>query len=256
MARPYYRREEPGPVVGALRFVVAIRTSSRLFRRTPQLFKNYSNHSEGENQVKLKLITALAAGLLSAAPAFSLTLDFQDVGAYNFIQEYYNGGTNDAGAYGPNYGISFGLDVLGMTNDEFFQYYDNAPNPGAIAAVGADGALNIAAGFTGAVSFSYSAIAATTVTIFSGLNGTGIELATFNLAATNGTCSEELPFCSWDLASLDLAGIGHSIQFGGTAGLAGFDNITVAPIPVPAAGWLMMSALGGLGLARRNKKKA
>lgn len=206
--------------------------------------------------MKLKLISALAVGLLSAAPAFSLTLDFQDVGAYNFVQEYYNGGTNDAGLTGTNYGVSFGLDILGMTNDEFFTYYDNAPNPGAIAAVGADGALNIAAGFTGAVSFSYSAIAATTVTVFSGLNGTGIELGTFNLAATNGVCSEELPFCSWDIASLSLAGVAHSIQFGGTAGVAGFDDITVAPVPVPAAGWLMLSALGGLGALNRRKRNA
>lgn len=204
--------------------------------------------------MKLKLISALAVGLLSAAPAFSLTLDFQDVGGYNFIQEYYNGGTNDVGLTGPNYGISFGLDVLGMTNDQYFSYYDNAPNPGAIAAVGADGALSVAAGFSGAVSFSYSATANTTVTLFSGLNGTGVELATFNLAATNGACSEELPFCSWNLASLNIAGVAHSIQFGGSAGVAGFDNITIAPVPVPAAGWLMLSALGGLGMARRNRK--
>ncbi len=206
--------------------------------------------------MKLKLISALAAGLLSAAPAFSLTLDFQDVGAYNFVQEYYNGGTNDAGAYGPNYGVSFGGDILGMTNDEYFQYYDNAPNPGAIAAVGTDGALNVAVGFTGAISFSYSAIAATSVTVFSGLNGTGIELGTFNLAATNGTCSEELPFCSWNIASLNLAGVAHSIQFGGTAGVAGFDNVTVNEVPVPAAGWLMLSALGGLGALNRRKRNA
>ncbi len=206
--------------------------------------------------MKLKLISALAAGLLSAAPAFSLTLDFQDVGAYNFVQEYYNGGTNDAGLTGTNYGVSFGLDILGMTNDEFFTYYDNAPNPGAIAAVGADGALNVAAGFTGNVSFSYTATAATTVTVFSGLNGTGIELGTFNLAATNGACSEELPFCSWDIAALSLAGTAHSIQFGGTTGVAGFDNITIAPVPVPAAGWLMLSALGGVGALARRKQKA
>lgn len=203
--------------------------------------------------MKLKLITALAAGLLSAAPAFSLTLDFQDVGGYNFVQEYYNGGTNDAGLTGTNYGVSFGLDVLGITNDEYFTYYDNAPNAGVIAAVGADSALSFTTGFSGAVSFHYSATAATTVTVFSGLNGTGSALATFQLAANDGACTEELPFCSWSLASLNIGGVGHSIQFGDSAGVAGFDNITVAAVPVPAAGWLMLSALGGLGLARRKK---
>ena len=207
--------------------------------------------------MKLKLISAVAAGLLSAAPAFSLTLDFQDVGAYNFVQEYYNGGVNDIGLTSANnYGVSFGLDILGMTNDEWFQYYDNAPNPGAIAAVGADGALNFATGFTGQVSFNFSTTAATTVTIYSGLNGTGIALATFDLAATNNACSEELPFCAWDLASLNISGTAHSIQFGGTAGVAGFDNITIAPVPVPAAGWLMLSALGGVGALARRKRQA
>jgi hypothetical protein len=203
--------------------------------------------------VKLKLISALAASLLSAAPAFSLTLDFQDVGGYNFVGEYYNGGTNDVGATGPNYGVSFGGDILGMTNDEFFTYYTNEENPGAIAAVGSNAAMNVANGFTGEVWFNYSATAATTVTVWSGLNGTGTLLGTFDLAATNDACTE-VSFCNWGLGQLNLAGVAHSIQFGDSVGVAGFDNVTVNQVPVPAAAWLMMSALGGLGLARRNKK--
>lgn len=205
--------------------------------------------------MKLKLISAIAAGLLSAAPAFSLTLDFQDVGANNFIGEYYNGGVNDVGATGPNYGVSFGGDILGVTNDEFFQYYSNT-NPGAISAVGGDAALNFAKGFSGLVSFNYSSNAATTVAVYSGLNGSGTLLGTFSLSATNGACTEDTPFCSWGFSSLNLGGVAHSIEFSNTVGVAGFDNISIAPVPVPAAGWLMMSALGGLGLARRNKKNA
>jgi len=206
--------------------------------------------------VKLKLISALVAGLLSTAPAFSATLDFQGAGAYNFIQDYYNGGTNDAGASGTNFGISFGPDALALDNDDFFTYYSNSPNAGILAAVGEQAALNVATGFSGAVSFWYSASENTAVTIFSGLNGTGDVLGTFNLLANaqNG-CSDTL-YCHWDFASLTLSGVARSIQFGGSAGVAGFDNISVAPVPLPAAGWAMLSALGGLGAIRRRQRAA
>ncbi|HSB95149.1 MAG TPA: VPLPA-CTERM sorting domain-containing protein [Spongiibacteraceae bacterium] len=205
--------------------------------------------------MKLKLISALAAGILSAAPAFAVTVDFQGAGDYNFVQDYYNGGTNDAGASGINYGISFGLDALVVTNDAFFTYYDNAPNPGALSAVGADSAMNVAAGFSGAVSFHYSATENTSVTVYSGLNGTGTALGTFLLSANDGACTD-IAYCSWDFASLNLTDVAHSIQFNSTVGVAGFDNITIAPVPVPAAGWMMLSALGGLGTVVRRRRKA
>lgn len=206
--------------------------------------------------MKIKLLSAFAAGLLSAAPAFSATLDFQGTGAYNFIEDYYNGGTNDAGASGANYGISFGPDAMSVTNDEWFTYYSNAPTPGVLSAVGADAALNKASGFTGEVSFWYSASENTTVSIFSGLNGSGIELASFNLVANaQDGCSDTL-YCNWEFATLNLAGIGQSIQFGSTAGVAGFDNISVSEVPVPAAAWLLLSGLGGLGAMSRRKQAA
>lgn len=207
--------------------------------------------------MKLKLMSALAAGLLSAAPAFSATLDFQGAGEYNFVQDYYNGGTNDAGASGPNFGVSFGPDVLVVTNDDYFTYYSNAPTPGVMAAVGADAALNVAAGFSGQVSFWYSASENTSITFYSGLNGSGSELLTFNLTANAQDGCSDAAFCHWDFATLDLNGqIAQSIQFGGTAGLAGFDNISVAPVPVPAAGVMLLSALGGLGAIARRKRAA
>jgi hypothetical protein len=217
---------------------------------------NSQTIQKGEEKMKLKLISAIAAGLLSAAPAFAVTIDFQGAGDYNFIQDYYNGGTNDAGASGSNYGISFGLDALSVTNDAFFTYYENATTPGVMAAVGADAAMNVALGFTGPVSFHYSATENTTVNVFSGLNGTGDLLATFSLLANNGTCSAEVPYCSWSLASLNLGSVAHSIQFGGTAGVAGFDDVTVSQVPVPAAGWAMFSALGTLGAVVRRKRNA
>jgi len=205
--------------------------------------------------VKLKLMSALAASLLSATPAFAVTLDFQGVGDYNFVQDYYNGGTNDVGASGANYGVSFGLDALVVTNNPDFTYYSNAPSTGVLSAVGSDAALNVATGFTGNVSFWYSSAEETSVSVFSGLNGSGALLATFALTANaQAGCSDTL-YCNWTQTSLDLAGIGKSIQFGTAVG-AGIDNVSVSEVPVPAAAWLLLSGLGGLGVFSRRKNVA
>jgi hypothetical protein len=192
---------------------------------------------------------------LSAAPAFSaVILDFQGVGDYSFINEYYNGGTSESGAPGPNFGISFGPDALVATNNPSFDsYYSNAPTPSIMSPIGADAALNLAVGFAGTASFFYSSAEAATVSIYSGLNGTGDILGTFTLLANAQNGCSDTSFCHWDQTSVDFAGIAQSIQFGSALG-AGFDNVTVAPVPLPAAIWLLGSSLLGLGgVARRRK---
>jgi hypothetical protein len=207
--------------------------------------------------VNFKVISVLAAGLLSAAPAFSaqVTLDFEGATGFSSLDGFYNGGTDTNGAAGTNYGISFGLDALAIANDALGPYYSNAPTPGAVmSAVGPDAALNSSAGFTGQTSFYYSSTASTSVSVYSGLNGEGTLLGTVALAANANTGCADTAFCFWDLASLNFAGVAHSIEFGSTAGLAGFDNVTVAPVPLPAAAWLLVSALGGVGTWARRKR--
>jgi hypothetical protein len=213
--------------------------------------------------VNFKVISALAAGLgfLSAAPAFAavVTVDFDGVGSFAGVQEYYNGGTDWDGNSGPNYGVSFAADVLGLSNgdDPTGPFYSNAPSPaGVMFVAGAEGAMNVAAGFVGTASFSYSLDQATTVNIYSGLNGTGDILGSFELAAnsSNGGCSG--PYCFWSVASVDFAGLAHSIQFANGANIGGFDNVTVNAVPLPAAAWLLASALGGMGVFSRRKRAA
>lgn len=216
--------------------------------------------------MNLKLLSGLAAGLLCAAPAFSaVTLDFEGAGDYNFIQNYYNGGTNDGGASGTNYGISFGPDALAAANTGNFsnqpsgttvmapvQPYDNNLNPLTTHAE-----MNVSSGFSGNASFWYSSSEATTVNIYSGLDGTGSVLATFVLAAnaTSNGCTDTA-FCHWDQLTQTFAGIAKSIDFSSAVGVAGFDDITIAPVPLPAAAWLLMSAMGGLGTMVRRRREA
>lgn len=215
--------------------------------------------------MKLKLMSVIAAGLLSAAPSFAstVTLDFEGISSYGSINNFYNGGTDipanntTTPASGINYGISFGGDALAFSNDEFTTNYSHAPTNGTImTAVGSDAALNFANGFTGPVSFFYSSTAESQVQVFSGLNGSGTVLGTFSLLSNAQSGCDDTQFCHWDLASLNIDGVAQSIQFGTTTYTAGFDNVTVNAVPLPAAGWAMFSALGGLGALIRRKRAA
>jgi hypothetical protein len=210
--------------------------------------------------MNFKLLTVLTAGLFSATSAFSspITLDFEGVTSFSSVDNYYNGGTDTAGASGANVGVSFGGDALALSNDgtgsgpngEFFTH---APTPVTVmAAVGADAALNFATGFTSA-SFFYSSIEARSVGVFSGLNGTGSLLGSFDLLANAQNGCSDSAYCFWQFASLNFNGVAQSIQFGSAANVAGFDNVTVAPVPLPAALWLMVSGLAGLGVFRRKQ---
>ncbi|HKE92884.1 MAG TPA: VPLPA-CTERM sorting domain-containing protein [Povalibacter sp.] len=210
--------------------------------------------------MNVKLIAAVAAGLLSAVPAFAdpVTLDFEGAPSFASVDNFYGGGA------GTNVGVLFGGDALAFVNDELGPYFSNAPTPGTIMApVGADAAMNVLAGFTGTASLFYSSTAATTVSIFSGLNGTGDLLGTFELAANAQNGCLDSPRCHWDFASLAFAGTAQSIQFGSAwsadpeiGTLAAFDNISVAPVPLPAAVWLLLSGLGGLTTLVRRRQLA
>jgi hypothetical protein len=209
--------------------------------------------------MNFKLIAALTAGLLSAAPAFSdpIILTFEGATSFASVGNFYGGGTDSAGASGVNYGVSFGGDALALQNDALGPYFSNAPTPGTIMGpVGTDAALNVTVGFTGSASFYYSATEATSVGIYSGLNGTGSLLGMFSLIANATTGCSDSPFCHWDLLSVGFSGTAQSIQFGTAAGVAGFDNVSVAPVPLPGALWLMLSGFGSFWAFARRKHKA
>lgn len=203
-----------------------------------------------------KMMSASALALCVASPAFAanVLIDFEAVTSFASVAEFYNGGSDSAGASGPALGVSFGGDALAFANDELGPYFSHAPSPlGVMAPVGAEATMNVATGFTGTVSVWYAAtgFVAQGVNVWSGLDGSGKLLASFNLVdnASNG-CSDS-PFCHFDQLSASFHGVAKSITFGNGAGVAAFDNIAISAVPEPTAALLMSLGLAGLMLVRR-----
>lgn len=180
---------------------------------------------------------ALALGL--ASPAFAaapLSVDFEKTWGY---QELVDNGYD---------GVSF-TNVLGLSNDADFTYFQNAPSPLGVAFVQLDGVtnttayMNVAAGVTGGLSFYYAGTDTATVKAYAGLNGSGALLGTVTLASTGG-------YDSWKQAVLSFNGAAQSFDLTGTAGIAALDNIAAVPEPSSVA---LLLAGGALLVARRRR---
>lgn len=211
--------------------------------------------------MKSMYLAALAAALFSAGPASSaiVTIDFDGPTSFASINEYYAGGADSEEAIGPNLGVSFGPDALTIKNDELGPYFSNWSTVGIMGPVGADAAMNVGVGFIGDVSFSYSAVQAVAVNVWSGLNGTGSIVGTFQLAANAAGCAAGAGLCSWSPASITLGSgvVARSITFGDAATtLTGFDNVTITAVPEPESVVLLALGLAGLGVVARKQQRA
>ena len=198
---------------------------------------------------------AVLLALGAATPAFAATtIDFDAVTSFASIADFYDGGTDSAGAAGPALGLRFGGDALVVANDAAFTYYAGAPSPTAVmTAVGGNSALNAVAGLSNGISFYYSATATVLngVQVWSGLDGTGSVIASFNLTANNpaaGCNGGDTSFCRFDLLAGSFSGVAHSVTFD-SSGVTAFDNVTVTVTPVPEPTTFAMMAIGLAGLA-------
>jgi hypothetical protein len=204
----------------------------------------------------MKLISAAALALFAVTPAFAgnVLVDFETPTSFASISEFYNGGADSAGAVGPALGVSFSADALALAND-FDTYFTHAPSPvGVMAPVGPDATMNVALGFVDAVSFSYSSSQfVSQVNVWSGVDGTGEVLASFNLVKNAQRGCSDSDFCRFDQLTSTFAGVAHSMTFGNAAGVAAIDNISITAVPEPTTALLMSLGVAGLFLARRRR---
>jgi len=196
------------------------------------------------------------------------------------INTFFDGGTDaysTAGGAANNVGITFtgpaeflnaGYNGSGFNGGT--GKFENVPSAATGVLYMASGTpiMNDSNGFT-SLAFNYSVIdnsstySGGTVQLWSGLGGTGTLLDTLTLgtAGTTVACtSHNDEFCSWSNASSGtLSAVAESAVFLGNARTdTEYDALaltTVAPVPLPAAFWLMIGGLGGLaGFARRTRR--
>jgi hypothetical protein len=208
------------------------------------------------------LKTALAAAaVLAAAPSYAaFTLDFEGIGDFASIQDYYNGGTDSYGESGTNYGVTFGDDALAITDGDKGGSFNGDAHSGTSVMIFLNNTavLNFSAGFDTGFSFYYATPNTPgTVSVYSGLDKTGTLLGTIDLPINGPGSGPGGIYSNWSLGSLAFDGVAHSIDFGGTANYIAYDDVTfgaTAPVPEPQVYTMLLAGLAVVGAIARRRR--
>jgi hypothetical protein len=214
--------------------------------------------------VMLVLLGIASLGFVPRAQADVIVLTFEGVGDGASVNNFYNGGMDSAGHSGPNFGINFSENSLGLIagdsggSGNFIGAV--APSPVTVVFFLSGGAdtMNVAAGFDTGFSFFYSAplTGGNSVFVYDALGGAaggGSVLASLALPATG----EGFPAHLWLPVGVSFSGIARSVDFGGVANQVAFDNITlgsatpVTTVPEPSTLLLAGLSLAAIGVAKR-----
>ena len=133
---------------------------------------------------------------------------------------------------------------------------------------GGNAIMNSSTGFTTGFSLFYSNPygVISTFEVFSGLNGTGSLLGSFDLGATTngGSGCFSTNFCPLVAGGVSFSGTGQSVRFTGGGDALAYDDITFGStipgvsttVPEPSSYALMAAGLGLLGVASRRRRRA
>lgn len=218
---------------------------------------------------KVLLVSVLLVLGTVVAQAGTIVLTFEGLKDQEQVLNYYNGGFGGSGSGpGPNYGITFGSDSLSIISQccGGTGNFDGAPSMPTILFFlsGVGDVMDVPAGFTTGFSFFYSApIHPGSVTVYSGLDGTGSVLASLSLPTTpdghtfGPPCSGNYDYCPWLPIGVSFSGTAMSVNFSGTANFIGFDDVTLGSSTpgTPEPGTLVLFGSGVLGLAGFVRRK-
>lgn len=217
-----------------------------------------------------RLLLAFGAAAFVAVPASAgaQVMTFEGLQNQEQILEFYNGGTGSMGSSGDNIGVSFTQGALALidSDDGGSGNFENNPSGSTVAFFlsAPQLTMNVLSGFTTGFSFYYSSSQAAAVNVWSGLNGTGVLLASLNLSAQHDQdCPPYGPgrtgdFCNWTAIGVAFEGTALSVDFGGTANQVAFDDITLRSeipgvVPEPVTMILLGTGLLGVGALRRRR---
>lgn len=215
---------------------------------------------------KLVCAAALAAAgsmVAVAASATQVTMTFDQLATSGaaggqYVADYYNGGCGaaynggSATCDGPDYGVVW----TGAAVAQGGLYGANAPSTPNILVRGTENNLsgppivmNVASGFIDGFSFYYSSVGS--VTLYSGLDGTGNVLyTTGKLAGTPAACpSHSGLFACWNfMDGFTFNGVVRSVGFDGPSNRIAWDNVSFdtrgGSIAVPEPAELGLFGLG------------
>ena len=225
-----------------------------------------------------KLIAGATLACAGVTAQAAVSLNFEQIVPYPSdstvsILEFYNGGTASNGVSGPNVGVSFAANAKARClNTATVQCPVPKPPPvpsrdnlngansrkGGLSSPDPSTFANVGAGFSDAIAFYYVLGDGSTgsVSVFSGLNGSGTLLGQIALAPNAVGCIPEMAeLCPFQRAAFDFSGVAHSVVFAGTVDQIAFDDVTLG-VPEPGSWALLIIGFGITGAALRRRRVA
>ncbi|MDP3669586.1 MAG: PEPxxWA-CTERM sorting domain-containing protein [Telluria sp.] len=194
------------------------------------------------SSVCVGLAAAALTGMALPALAATVVIDFDSIANNAHVNQFYNGGLDSLGGSGPNFGIDFSAFVTATSL--------SAPTspPRYVYVTKPTGIVNVAAGFTG-FSFAYGTLAPATLSVFSGLNGTGTLLGN---QVVNGNSS------AFGSSAVTFSGVGRSVTLASMPNYAGVDDLRfemAQPVPEPGSWAMLLAGFGVLGILARRRTR-